>query len=384
VPAAAAKKKPAGGLLGGLARGLFGGGSEDRLVLEHDKLRVRVNPQTGGLLSVRRPEDRGNRLSQHLAIRTTRPPPAVGSPWEDPQERAEYGQATAESVTRTGERTILSRGHCSDSKGRKLLSFTQRVELLDGLPLARLDIEVTIDASAATKPGAVAALERYVACRFAWNENDDLDVVRSLHGQSVVSERTLITAPHFLSLRPVHAGGAADVNILTGGLPWHLRASPHILDSLLLAGDATTGKFTLAVGLGLARPWDAALDLIATGSLTAPPPAAAPAAPPATTADHVRITWQGPVMRGGRPIGVRVGLVESQGKGGDVTVDWGFDVAAARVADALGRPGGSQAVTVAGRSTTTYLRRWEWLQIDLLFPGQESAGEWPAEETANA
>jgi hypothetical protein len=255
---------------------LFGSGSEDRLVLEHDTLRVRVNPQTGGLLSVRRPEDRGNRLSQHLAIRTTRPPPAVGSPWEDPQERAEYGKATAESVTRTGERTILSRGHCSDSKGRKLLSFTQRVELLDGLPLARLDIEVTIDASAATAPGAVAALERYVACRFAWNENDDLDVVRSLHGQSVVSERTLITAPHFLSLRPVHAGGAADVNILTGGLPWHLRASPHILDSLLLAGDATTGKFTLAVGLGLARPWDAALDLIATGSLTAPPSAAPP------------------------------------------------------------------------------------------------------------
>ena len=380
VPTAAAKKKPSGGLLGGLARGLFGGGSEDRLVLEHDKLRVRVHPQTGGLLSVRRPEDRGNRLSQHLAVRTTRPPPAVGSPWEDPQERAEYGTATAESVTRTGERTILSRGHCSDSKGRKLLTFTQRVELLDGLPLARLEIEVAIDPSAATAPGAVAALERYVACRFAWNENDDLDVVRSLHGQSVVSERTLITAPHFLSLRPGHGGGAADVNILTGGLPWHLRASPHILDSLLLAGDATTGKFTLAVGLGLARPWDAALDLIATGSLTAPPPPA----PPATAADHVRITWQGPVMRGGRPIGVRVGLVESQGKGGDVTVDWGFDVAAARVADALGRPGGSQSVTVAGRSTTTYLRRWEWLQIDLLFPGQDSAGEWPTEETANA
>lgn len=379
---AAAKKKPSGGLLGGLARGLFGGGSEDRLVLEHDKLRVRVHPQTGGLLSVRRPEDRGNRLSQHLAIRTTRPPPAVGSPWEDPQERAEYGKVTAQSVTRTGERTILSRGHCSDSKGQKLLTFTQRIELLDGLPLARLDIEVAIDASAAIKPNSVAALERYVACRFAWNENDDLDVVRSLHGQSVVSERTLITAPHFLALRPVHAGAAADadVNILTGGLPWHLRASPHILDSLLLAGDASVGKFTLAVGLGLARPWDAALDLIATGNLAALPPAA----PPATTADHVRITWQGPVMRGGRPIGVRVGLVESQGKGGDVTVDWGFDVAAARVADALGRPGGSQSVTVAGRSTTTYLRRWEWLQIDLLFPGQDSAGEWPTEETANA
>jgi hypothetical protein len=377
-PVAAARKKPSGGLLGGLARGLFGGGGDDRLVLEHDQIRVRVHPQTGGLLSVRRPEDRGNRLSQHLAMRTTRPAPAVGSPWEDPQERAEYATATAESVTRTDERTILSRGHCSDAKGRKLFTFSQRVELLDGLPLARLDIEVALVAPAPAPGGAAAALERYAACRFAWNENDDLDVVRSLHGQAIVSERTLITAPHFLALRPVHGGGVADVNILTGGLPWHLRASPHILDALLLAGDGVTGKFTLAVGLGLARPWQAALDLIAGGS-----PALPPSGHPATTADHVRITWQGPVMAGGRPIGVRVGLVESQGKGGDVTVDWGFDVAAARVADALGRPSGSKAVTVAGRSTTTYLRRWEWLQIDLLFPGRDGAGEWPTEERAS-
>jgi len=373
-PAAAvvAKKKPSGGLLGGLARGLFGGGGEDRLVLEHDRLRVRVHPQTGGLLSVRHPEDRGNRLSQHLAMRTTRPPPPVGSPWEDPQERAEYAIATAESVTRTGERTIESSGHCSDPKGRKLFTFTQRVELLDGLPLARLNLEI---ASAAPSAGAI--LERYAACRFAWNENDDLDVVRSLHGQGVVSERTLITAPHFLALRPIHASGVADVNILTGGLPWHLRASPHILDTILLAGDATVGKFTLAVGLGLARPWDAALDLLATVNPPLPPVPVTPS----TAAGNVRITWQGPVLRGGRPIGVRVGLVESEGKGGDVTVDWGFDVAAARLADALGRPGGSQGVTIAGTTTTTYLRRFEWLQLELLFPGQEGAGEWPTEET---
>lgn len=375
-PAAAAgtKKKPSGGLLGGLTRGLFGGGGEDRLVLEHDRLRLRVHPQTGGLLSVRHPEDRGNRLSQHLAMRTTRPPPAVGSAWEDPQERAEYAIAIAESVTRTGERTIESRGHCSDPKGHKLFTFTQRVELLDGLPLARLDVEIAI---AALSAGAI--LEHYAACRFAWNENDDLDVVRSLHGQGVVSERTLITAPHFLALRPVHGGGVADVNILTGGLPWHLRASPHILDTLLLAGDATAGKFTLAVGLGLDRPWNAALDLLATGNPPTPPLPAIPA----TAAGNVRITWQGPVLRGGRPIGVRVGLVESEGKGGDITVDWGFNVAAARVADALGRPGSSQGVTIAGTTTTTYLRRFEWLQLELLFPGQDRAGEWPAEETTS-
>lgn len=374
-PATAAKKKPAGGLLAGLARGLFGGGSDDRLVLEHESLRVRVHPATGGLLSVRRPDDRGNRLSQHLAFRTTRPPPPVGSPWEDPQERADYVIAAAESVTRTGPNTIESRGHCTDAKGKKLAGFTQRVELLDGLPLARLDIEVS-----AAAPMAAAILERYLACRFAWNENDDLDLVRSLHDQGVVTERTLITAPHFLALRPIHGAVADEVDILTGGLPWHLRATPHTLDTLLLAGSATSGKFTLAIGLGLARPWDAALDLLATGNVFLPPPALSAA--PSTTAENVRITWQGPVLRAGRPIGVRVGLVESRGKGGDATVDWGFDVAAARVADAVGRPVGNRLpITVAGRTTTTFLRRWEWLQLELLFPGHGNGGEWPAEET---
>ena len=362
-----ARERPArtGGLLGGLARGLFGG-NEERTVIEHDLLRVRIHPVTGGILSLRRPGDRGNRLSQHLALRTTRPPPPPGSPWEDALERAEYVTAQADTVARVDATTIESRGRILDGKGARLGDFVQRVELLPGLPAARIAIEATLSRS----PAALAAggtggcLDHALVCRWAWNENDDLDLRRSLHGQSVATERTLLTAPHFLTLRQGRGGEAPDVSILTGGLPWHLRATPHTLESCLVAGDGTSGRFALAVGIGLARPWDRAIELAATGT-----PGAAAAAGPATPSEHVRIGWAGPVLEGGRPVGVRVTIVESEGRGGDVTVDWGFEIAAARRTDALGRPDAA-GVTLAGSSTTLFLRRYGQACIELLFPGE--------------
>lgn len=370
---AIAPRAAKGGFLGGLARGLFGGG-EERLVIEHEFLRVRIHPVTGGILSLRRPGERGNRLSQHVALRTTRPPPPPGSPWEDALERAEYTPAVAGSCTRTGPGSVESRGRIVDAAGKPLGDVVQRVSLVPGMPLARIDIEVALTRA----PGALAAagqgncLEHALACRWAWNENDDLDLRRSLHGQGIATERSLLTAPLFLALRQGRGGETPDVSILTAGLPWHLRSTPHTLDSWLLAGDGTKGTFTLAVGIGLARPWEAAIDLAASGTLAVP--GTAPAAGPVTASEHVRIGWAGPVLESGRPVGVRVLLVESEGRGGDVTVDWGFDIARARFADVLGRPLPGD-VTLAGRSTTVWLARYGQAWIDLLFPGAEPTAE---------
>lgn len=356
-PAATAPAKKRG-LFGGVARGLFGGGADERLVLQNDFLRLRVHPTTGGILSLRRPADRGNRLSQHVALRTTRPPPPAGAPWEDPQERSEYVALAADAVERSGESTVESRGRIVDRRGATLATASQRVTLLPDLPLARLDLDVTV-----AQPGHERIAERYLACRFAWNENDDPDLRRGLHGQSVATERTLLTAPHFLALHQSRSD-APDVVIVTGGLPWHLRSTPHTLDSLLLAGDGTKGTFSLAVGIGPQLPWNLALDLLAGIA-----PGSRPPGGPTTAADNVRITWQGPVLDAGRTVGVRVGIVESEGRGGDVTVDWGFEIAAARFADVLGRPVAGREVTLDGRRTTLFLRRYGWACLDLLFPG---------------
>ncbi|MFM7076872.1 MAG: hypothetical protein ACKO3G_12505, partial [Planctomycetaceae bacterium] len=293
-------------------------------------------------------------------LRTTKPPPPTGAAWEDPLERARYTTMVADSITRVSPRAIESRGRL-DRDQRTVGRFRQRLELDPHLALVRLAITLE---GIAVDDGApqTERFASYACCRFAWNENDDTELLRGLHGQAVSSERTLFTAPHFLCLRPWR-GDAPEVVLLTGGLPWHLRATPHTLDSLLLAGDGTAGSFTLALGVGTRRPAAAALALLAG----APVPATEP--PPSSAARNVRLTWQGPVLEGGRPVGVRAGLLETEGRGGDVTVDWGFDIAEARVADAQGRPVEGRQVTVAGRSTTTFLRRYEWLCLDLLFPG---------------
>jgi hypothetical protein len=247
----------------GLLRGAFGVGSadEDERALDNGAIRIRVHPQTGGILSLRGPGDRDNQLSQQLTLRTTRPSPPPGAAWEDPQQRAEYSGMLADGISRRSENLIVSHGRLVDGAGRELGRFTQRISLVANLPLARLGIDLEL-ASGPAGP----ILEEYAACRFAWNENDDPDLCRSLHGESIVTERTRFTAPHFLELRGFAAAASRHAGksllICTGGLPWHVRSTPHMVDSILLAGGIRAGSFTLALGLGIERPREVALALL--------------------------------------------------------------------------------------------------------------------------
>ena len=253
------------GLWQSLARGLFGGEDEEsqRLTLDNGLVRLAVHPQTGGVLSLRRANATPNRLSQQLALRTTRAAPAVGAAWESPEERAEYSGMAADRIERESETAISSRGRLIGVDGRDLGTFRQRLALLGSQPLVRLEIEVEL----ARGPGG-PIFEEHVACRFAWNENDDLDVCRSMHGESAVTKRTRFTAPHFIELRSAGAGrlggGGEEPRVLicTGGLPWHVRATPHTVDTILLAAGNRRGRWQVALGLGIEEPKGVALALI--------------------------------------------------------------------------------------------------------------------------
>jgi hypothetical protein len=141
-----------------------------------------------------------------------------------------------------------------------------------------------------------------------------------------------------------------------------------MLDSILPFGPTSGGPSAgvrLGVGVGLERPWDAALALLAA----APPSqrACGPAAGP----ENVRLTV-GPVRYdSGRLVAARIGLLESHGRAGEARIKWRDRVARAVVCDAAGRvlPAGSGAgaVVVDGRVTTVFLRRYEWLHLDLEF-----------------
>jgi len=231
---------------------------DDQLVLDNSLLRVAVHPQSGGILSLRAPGGRGNRLSQILAVRSTRAAPPVGAAWESADERADYAAMKAERIDREAAASIVSRGRFVAASGAVLGAFRQRLTLLDGRPLIRLDIECTLE-----RPIVGPLFEAYLACRFAWNENDDVDLRRSLHGESVVTERTRFTAPHFMELEPAGERSRHDrVLIATGGLPFHVRSTPHTVDSILTAADGRAVSRRFVLGLGIVAPRPVALEAV--------------------------------------------------------------------------------------------------------------------------
>ena len=333
----------------------------DRLVLEHELIRVEAHPQTGGLLSLRRDRDGANRLSQQLAVRTTRTAGGGGG-WEAAEDGVLTTRMVADAVERVlgenGRDSLVSRGRLVAADGGVAARFSQIVSLVEGMPLAVLDIEVELE-----RPLAGSLLDSHVAARFAWHENEHVEIRRSLLTQSVATERTRFTAPHFIEIVPesTRVDVAADaVTILTGGLPWHLLSTPHVLDSLLAGGSVGRISRRLAIGLGLRRPWDSALALAAGTPLGV----AIPGLP-----ENVRLTVAELVTTDGQFTAGRFGLLDSAGVGGEVTIDWGRPVARATVVDFNGGPRTEPAVAIDGTRTVVSLERYQWLQLDLGFAG---------------
>lgn len=325
--------------------------------IDNGSLRVALHARTGGILSARRPSDRGNRLSQQLAVRL---PARAGAA---PRYTRMQADSIERGITACGVEGLVVRGRLLDDGEGEVGRFTQGVSLVGAEPVAVIDIELAL-----ARPLAGAPLESHAACRFAWNENDDLEIRRSLHTQSVPTDREVFTAPHFIELRPAGVrGNVADaVTILTGGVPWHTLSSPHVLDAVLLAGGGagatTPAVFSrrLAVGVGMVGTASAALALAA-----GEPPVAA--GPPAA-----RVTLDTIEHADGRPVRARIGLLETSGRSGDVRVEWATAPRQAAVCDLRGRARGTgdtatAHVAIDGRATVVFLRAHEWLHVEVEF-----------------
>jgi len=286
-------------------------------ILDNGLIRLRLHPETGGILSLRASDDTANRLSQRLTRRVTKPP--AGSRWQDPLERSEYATMAADTVGRwegSPDDTLESRGRLVDHTGTPVGRFCQRMTLPAGSSLIVLDIDLQLDETLSGNP-----LENYAACRFAWNENDGADLFRSIHTQSVASERNVMMGEHFveLAIDDLRRGSSPQrLSIFPLGLPWHVRSHSHMLDTLLLPAGSSSGRFQLAIGVGRERPWDDAIRLMA-----APDNADSAAALAALAArddgtavraeGSVRLTTGMVISEAEEVVGLQCGLLESAG-----------------------------------------------------------------------
>jgi len=401
------RTSPAGMLrwLGGKRRRTWRPG--DLLPLDNGHIRVEIHPLSGGILALRLGEGLPNRLSQRLSLRTTRP---VTGRWEDPLDRSDYAQMIADAIeplpaasgsgpaaiAGEGAHAALSRGRLCDAGGRSLGRFLQRVTLLPGLPLAEIEIEIELsEPIRPLEPGQEpnAWFERYAACRFAWNENDPVELFRGLHTQAVQTERTIFASPFFLELREGSGTLAAasrwteneksGVTILPLGLSWHVRSSPHMLDTLLLAAGERVCIRRLAVGLGIERPWELAAGLLAQrrsagdsgGSPSGEiPPSDGPGASgitdgvPLRVDPPARLTGGEGLVEGGRSVGLRLGVLATGAAAARPRLFSAVPLQSAHVVDAAGRRLRDLEISGGGKAASEVvvpLDRHEWALVEI-------------------
>ncbi len=230
----------------------------DETTLRNEFFEVKISPKTGGIQSLYNYRQRGNQLSQQIACRAA----SAG-------QEAAYSTMQAESVAITaaspayGE--ITSAGVLVDADGRRLARFRQTTGVWAGSRLMHVDVELSDVEEPRADPW-----NSYYAARFAWPD----ELAELWRGVSSARQRTSagrIEAPEFIDIDT----GAGTISLLVGGLPYHRRSDPRMLDTLLVVRGETARRFTLAIGVDLPQPAAAALELLEPPLVhfeTTPPP----------------------------------------------------------------------------------------------------------------
>jgi len=227
-------------------------------VLRNEFLEVKVSTKTGGIQSLYNFGQRGNQLSQQIAFRAA----AAGLDQSYSTMQAETVEITA-STSAYGE--ITSRGVLVDAAGQPLGRFRQTTGVWAGSRLVEIDIELSDLAEPRADPW-----QSYYAVRFAWPD----DKAELWRGVSSARQRTIasrIEAPEFIDID----NGASTISLLTGGLPYHRKSDPRMLDTLLVVRGETARTFKLAIGVDLAHPAAASSEWLAPSLVqveTGPPP----------------------------------------------------------------------------------------------------------------
>lgn len=233
-------------------------GDENRLV--NELVEIVVNAETGALQSFKSHGDRRTRVSQRLVWvdnastqqRLANEHPAGSTRMEADDVRLVRSDGAADA--------IHSRGRLLDAQGTLLARFDQRVTL------PRAERHVLIDGSLEiTAPMTGESWQSYFASRLVWDERLDptVDYGRNWISQSATRQR--IVTREWIQVGRT-AGGEGSLTLVAFGHAHHQRMGERALDTLLVAGDESTVRFRLAIGLDAPYPTQTMLGLLTPAS----------------------------------------------------------------------------------------------------------------------
>jgi hypothetical protein len=217
------------------------------LTLRNEQLELTVNNKTGGIQSLRSHRDRGTRVSQRLVFHNL----------EGNESLASQMIASRVDVTRNEPLVaeITSIGRIVDAKNQPLANFTQRISAVRGIQPMLVDIELE---SQRLPTGSV--WKSYFASRIAWVD-DALDIRRGADWGARATTREFIESPEWVEIDDV----TGRITCFAMGLPYHRRAAPNWLDTLLIASGEDRRRFQFAIGLDIKTPTLTAVSLLTSG-----------------------------------------------------------------------------------------------------------------------
>lgn len=327
-------------------------------VLTNDLFEVTVSPKTGGIQSLFHFGQRGNRLSQQLALRFGK-----GAEPEYSTMQAEEVRIVR-STTTVGE--IASRGVLLNGEGKRVAGFRQTARMLAGSRVLDLAFELDIDEEPRADPW-----NSYYAARFAWPD-ETTELWRGVAMQRQKTELQRFEAPEYVQLD----SGSGILSMLTGGLPYHRRSDARMLDTLLVVRGESARRFQLAIGVDLPQVAASAIEWLSpkTVLLTSGSPPSAPSGwffhvgAKNLVATHWEPLLEEPAADSqptGRIRGFRVRLLETGGLSGRTSLRTFRPVAAARQVDFLGQT--LLTLGVEGDKISVDYGAAEWIEIEALW-----------------
>ena len=251
------------------ARGTKAQMSEERMI-RNEFIEVHINEATGGIGRIKEFGRKPNRLSQQLAFRFGRERTIAGP--DGDAERTFYSQMRCSSIAVTssgpalGE--IVTAGTLNDPQdGSVVAEFGQTVRVWRGRPV----IELEIDLRPVKMPDG-DPWSNYFASRFAWNDSA-ATLTRSVLGGAHGLQFERFESPHFLEI----ATESQRTTILNGGLCFHRKTGPRMVDSLLIVAGESERRFRFGLAIDADYPMQAAMDFLVPPTVvettSGPPPA---------------------------------------------------------------------------------------------------------------
>lgn len=287
-------------------------------ILRNEFVEANISPKTGTLLSLVETGKRTNRLSQQLALRSPGKSPHESDSHHARRDEPVYSKMVGDSFEIT-EATplvgaITTQGRLVDDEGKDLARFTQHYRLARGSRV--VEVKITLDP---ISPLTADAWNHYYCARFAWNQ-EAADVTRGLHDTKQLTRSKRFEAPQYIEIGDV----ATKSTIFTGGLAFHQRFGPRMLDTLLIVKGETAREFRLGMGLDVAYPAHESANFLSplcvAPEFTPPPSGAASGWLFHVDARNVLITAIEPLFEDRKLTGAKIRLLETLGRAAEVNL----------------------------------------------------------------